>query len=84
MFEVNVPVSGFATLNLVGGANVASKDTVEEDKAHFYWYSNENYSRSVIYGDQVFHYFRGGLFMTKWSDNQFTPAENCPLCVPGD
>jgi len=38
----------------------------------------------VIYGGQVFHYFRGGLFMTEWAGSEFVPAKNCPLCVPGE
>jgi len=84
MFEVNEKAGGLSTLNLVGRANVASADTILEDSDHFYMYTNEDYSRSVIYGDQVFHYYRGGLFMTGWPGDVFTPAENCPLCVPGD
>jgi hypothetical protein len=83
MFEINQSAGEAATLDLVGSANVASKDTVSEDFRYFYQWPDENFSRSVIYGDQVFHYFRGGLFMTGWSGSELTPAENCPLCKPG-
>ena len=69
-------------MELTGRANVASADTIAPDHADFYRYPREDHSRSVIYGDQVFHYYRGGLFMTGWSGSMFTPAENCPLCAP--
>lgn len=82
MFEVNESTGEFSTLELVSRANLASTDIVESDFVNFYQYPQEDYSRSVIYGEQVFQYFRGGLFMTHWAGSEFTPAENCPLCVP--
>ena len=82
MFEVDEQPDGLSSLSLVGSANVASKGTIEEEFENFYRYIDEDHSRSLIYDDQVFHYFRGGLFATQWSGNTFTPADNCPLCVP--
>jgi|GEM_PF-1227179 len=84
MFEVNERTGEFSSLELASRANLASTETVEADYAAFYLYPQEDYSRSVIYGGQVFHYFRGGLFMTEWAGSEFVPAENCPLCVPGE
>lgn len=84
MFEVNLKEGGLSTLGLVGSANVANRDTAEQDVVHFYQYGNEDYSRSVIYADHVFHYFRGGLFTTEWSGIDLAPADNCPLCKPGE
>jgi len=84
MFEVNEKENTPATLRLVGNANVADRDTTEQSLIHFYEYGNEDYSRSVIYADRVFHYFRGGLFTTDWSGIDLTPAEDCPLCKPGE
>jgi len=82
MFDVHENTGGLSTLELTGRANLASTETVDPDFAAFYQHPQEEYSRSVIYGDQVFHYFRGGLFMTHWTGSQFTPAGNCPLCTP--
>jgi hypothetical protein len=82
MFEVNEDASGFSSMTQAGRANLASIETVDPDIADFYKYPQEEYSRSVIYGDQVFHYFRGGLFRTQWAGSEFTPADNCPLCTP--
>ncbi|MDX2419024.1 MAG: beta-propeller domain-containing protein [Xanthomonadales bacterium] len=81
MFDVNERDGGQSTMELTGRANVASADTIAPDDAGFYRYPHQDYSRSVIYGDQVFHYFRGGLFMTGWSGGVFTPADNCALCA---
>jgi hypothetical protein len=83
MFDVNERDDGQSTMALTGRANVASTDTIEPDYADFYRYPHDDHGRSVIYGDQVFHYFRGGLFMTSWAGSGFTPADNCPLCTPG-
>ena len=83
MFEVDEQTGELSTLEQTGRANLASTETVDPDFSYFYQDPREDYSRSVIYGDQVFHYFRGGLFMTQWSGSNFTPAENCPLCSPG-
>ena len=83
MFEVDESKSEISSFEMAGRADLASTATIEPDDADFYRYPHEDYSRSVIYGDQVFHYFRGGLFMTNWSGSNFTPADNCPLCVPG-
>ena len=82
MFEIDESTAELSALEMAGRANVASTETVEPDRTDFYKYPHEDYSRSVIYGDQVFHYFRGGLFMTNWAGNSFTPADNCPLCIP--
>ena len=82
MFDVTERDDAQSTMELTGRVNVASADTISPDDADFYRYPHEDYSRSVIYGDQVFHYFRGGLFMTAWSGSVFTPADNCPLCAP--
>jgi len=84
MFEVNEKENMPATLRLVGSADVADRDTTDQDLMHFYEYGNEEYSRSVIYADHVFHYFRGGLFTTEWSGIDLAPADNCPLCKPGE
>jgi hypothetical protein len=83
MFEVDEETGEFSALEQAGHAKLASAATVDPEDAAFYMYSDEEYSRSVIYGDQVFHYFRGGLFMTPWSGSDFIPADNCPLCTPG-
>ena len=83
MFEVDEKTDELSMLEQTGRANLASTETVEPESAFFYQNPQEDHSRSVIYGDQVFHYFRGGLFMTQWSGSEFTPAENCPLCSPG-
>jgi hypothetical protein len=82
MFDVNERDGGQSSMELTGSASVASADTVDPDYAGFYRYPQDDHGRSVIYGDQVFHYFRGGLFMTRWMGSAFTPAENCPLCAP--
>lgn len=82
MFDVNESEGGISTMELTGRANVASVDTVDPDYASFYQYPHEDHGRSAIYGDQVFHYFRGGLFMTEWAGSQFIEADNCPLCEP--
>ncbi len=82
MFEVNERDAGFSTLEQVGRADLASTQTVDEELAWFYQRSRQEYSRSTIYGDQVFHYYRGGLFMTQWAGSGFVPADNCPLCEP--
>lgn len=82
MYEVQERTTEFSSLDLVGRADVANIGTIGPELDYFYQYSSEEYSRSVIYGDQVFHYFRGGLFMTNWAGGEFTPAENCPLCTP--
>jgi hypothetical protein len=82
MFEINELSGGFSTMEQVGRTNLASVETIEPEFADFYQYPQEEYSRSVIYGDQVLHYFRGGLFQTQWRGSKFTPAENCPLCAP--
>ncbi len=84
MFEVDESMAEISPLELTGRADLASAQTTDPDHADFYKYPQGDYSRSVIYGDQVFHYFRGGLFMTNWSGDDFIPADNCPLCVPGD
>jgi hypothetical protein len=84
MFEVDESKAGISAFEMAGRADLASTATIEPDDAAFYRNLHEDYSRSVIYGDQVFHYFRGGLFMTNWPGGGFTPADNCPLCVPGD
>jgi len=84
MFEVQEETVGLSTLTMVGSADVANKDKTDQEFIHFYQYGNEEYSRSVIYGDQVFNYFRGGLFATEWSGFDLTPADNCPLCKPGE
>ena len=84
MFEVSEKTDGLSTLKLVGSADVSNKDITEQDFVQFYEYGNEYYSRSVIYADQVFHYFRGGLFTTGWSGTDLMPADNCPLCKPGE
>lgn len=82
MFDINEVDDGRSTMELTGRANVASVDTVVPDYAGFYQHPHDDHARSVIYGDQVFHYFRGGLFMTQWAGSGFTPADNCPLCAP--
>lgn len=84
MFDVNEKDNGQSTMELTGRANVASTDSIEPDYAGFYQHPQDDHGRSVIYGDQVFHYFRGGLFMTEWAGSRFTPADNCPLCTPAD
>ena len=84
MFELNENMDGSTSLNLVGSTAIASSDTTATDVEYFYQNSNEEHSRSVIYADQVYYYFRGGLFRTEWSGNTFTPADNCPLCTPAD
>ena len=82
MFEVDEEAGGFSTMTQAGRANLASIETVEPEFADFYKYPQKEYSRSVIFGEQVFHYFRGGLFMTQWAGSEFIPADNCPLCTP--
>ncbi|MGB5291353.1 MAG: beta-propeller domain-containing protein [Lysobacterales bacterium] len=82
MFDVNERDGGQSSMELTGSASVASADTVDPDYAGFYRYPQDYHGRSVIYGDQVFHYFRGGLFMTEWAGSQFIEADNCPLCEP--
>ncbi len=84
MFEIDESTAEISPLELAGRADIASTETTEPDNANFYTYPQGDYSRSVIYGDQVFHYFRGGLFMTNWAGSDFIAADNCPLCVPGE
>lgn len=82
MYEVQERPAELSSLDLVGRADVANIGTIGPELEYFYQYSDEEYSRSVLYGDQVFHYFRGGLFKTNWAGGEFTPADNCSLCTP--
>jgi len=82
MFELHKNMDETSSLKLVGNTAIASSEMTDENIASFYQSSSEEHSRSVIYDEQVYFYYRGGLFETEWSGNTFTPADNCPLCTP--
>ncbi len=82
MFEIGQNGVGQSELQLVAQATIASSAEVLEPEAGYYQTWDPDSARSVIYGDQLLHYFRGGLFSTPWSIDDFQMAVDCELCQP--
>lgn len=82
MFEIGQNGIGQSELQLVAQATIASSAEVPETEAGYYQTRDSDSARSVIYGDQLLHYYRGGLFSTPWSIDDFQMAVGCELCQP--
>ncbi|KAA9132656.1 hypothetical protein F3N42_05405 [Marinihelvus fidelis] len=73
---------GVPWLRRVGTATLADAGSTPEDHAYLYTNFSADSARSVIQGDRLLFYFRGGVFTSPWGGSEFTPAEGCVLCTP--